>query len=441
VQRVLQQMAQQSGMCLYQDRFTSKWLAFVWKPGAAADFRRPLKWDDLASFSWDRTSVVDVRHAIRVKYGFDHFKSKTLFETFVNADGSGQGFTQPTVRDQRLVISASNNKIDWVKGASTFAATLASGTYAPIDLADEARTKMRTAEGDNSKFFGYGHTIKAGYNDLLDFNVGATPFQAILVPGDYPAEGLAAEATRAMNAVLGTGRVFSVVYAHSTNKYTTSASGGTFSLPGLATAAGILRSTLPVLGYNFTIGGSGAVSSSTGANARYSNRFWYGDGDFSGGGGVPDTYKWLTGANAATNCADVVGVLRVDVNPASRDVLATFSRGDRERVADTYQTNYGPKEERQITLDWVRDETTAVEFRNRLFDLTATPRVVVRFSSFRVPDLRVMQVISFDADLDQHLSYPKYGSDGSWAGKAFRVLEVEQGTGPLYATTVLAMEA
>jgi len=50
-------------------------------------------------------------------------------------------------------------------------------------------------------------------------------------------------------------------------------------------------------------------------------------------------------------------------------------------------------------------------------------------------------VIELQSDVDPHVVFPRYGSGGSWAGKTLRVLEVEQGLGPNYATELLAMEA
>jgi hypothetical protein len=52
-----------------------------------------------------------------------------------------------------------------------------------------------------------------------------------------------------------------------------------------------------------------------------------------------------------------------------------------------------------------------------------------------------MQVIAFSSDMDAVVAYPKYGSDGSWSGKRFRVLEVTQNPGPAFHTEVLAIEA
>jgi hypothetical protein len=64
LQRALQKAAEQSGMCVYLDRFTNKWLAFVWKPGASPDYGRTLSWrggDFSALPVASRSTVLDSR--------------------------------------------------------------------------------------------------------------------------------------------------------------------------------------------------------------------------------------------------------------------------------------------------------------------------------------------------------------------------------------------
>jgi len=505
VQRVLQKMSEQSGMCVYQDRFTDKWLAFVWKPGAAEDYGYKFSWYDIDGVSAEEITVVDTRRAIRVLYGFDHFRSRTLFEAFVNAAGSSQGVNLPTIRDQRLTASASNNKIDFsVGGGGAVTATLTNTTYSPIDLAEEARIRCRAAATNNVDC-GYGFDIKAGFNDLLDFKVHATSYQATLNPGSYTAEGLAAEFARAMNAVGSAPFVYACTYGHATNKFTVTATPtvtvtgvcnntiGTntitrltgsfledgvevghyvthpnfgantyvtgvtaltvtcsgvsalgfandnvtweprFSIDGTTGAAGYTTSAAHVMGH-VSLAVTPAVSV-TAEVERYADRFWFSYGVAASNINM----LWGSGTNVATNAAHLLGYDRAD-SGTTRYNPAKYSRGDRERTAATLDGYYDPREETQFTADWIRDEATAVEKRNRHFDLTAKPRVCVPFRAFH-PGVRVMQVIELRSDVDPHVVFPRYGSGGSWAGKTLRVLEVEQGLGPNYATELLAMEA
>jgi hypothetical protein len=440
VQRVLQGLCEQSGMCIYQDRFTDKWLCHVWKPGAAADYDRALSWDgnDFMSFECEETSVVDVRTAIRVKYGYDHFKNRTAYETWVNSGGSGQGLNLPTIRDQRLVVTAgSNDDFDWTVGASTYATTITAGTYTdPMAICSDLRGKIRTAMALNQMTMGYGFSIKTGYNDLLDWTVGGTPYQCTLDQSEYTAEGLAAHVGVQMTANGPSGTVYTCTYTHSTNKFSVTASTGTLAVDGADTAAGWATSAAHVLGFYQAVAPAATV---TGGVARYGKRFWF---LTSAVGGATTSFniKWSSGASASTNCAYLLGYARTD-SGVTADNPAAYSRGVRESLASTFEGYYGPREERQITAEWIRDENTAVELRDRIFDLTAKPRVVAKFASMRTPDLRRMQVIEFSSDLDTHVAYPKYGSNGSWAGKRFRVLEVEQDFTQTFHTEVLAIEA
>ena len=157
---------------------------------------------------------------------------------------------------------------------------------------------------------------------------------------------------------------------------------------------------------------------------RYGDRFWFGSA-----GSVTTAHffnmLWGTGTNVAKNSANLLGTDTGGDSGLVTDNPLRFSRGDRERIAATYDGYYDPREENQIDADWVRDELTAVELRNRPFDLTARPRPVVKLSSYHWPDIRPMQIIELQPDVDRRVSYPRYGSDGSWAGKQLRVLEVE----------------
>jgi len=428
VQRALQALAAQSGMCIYLDSLSNKWLCFVWKPGAVPDYDLTFSWfaGDIADFSCEETSVVDVRHAIRVKYGFDYYKNKTLYEAFVNSGASSQGLNLPTIRDQRLVVSASNHDLDFIELAVRHV-TLASANYAPIDLAVELQTKVQALGGAMADHvFGYGFSVKTGFNDLFRVKVGGTPYVATLNPADYTAEGFATELARALTAAHANG--WACTYDHSANKFTLT---GTSSFVIDVTGA---TTTNAVMIFGMTIGHSPLASTSLTADLpRYGGRIWAESSSLC-------NYLWASGANQSTNCADLLGFPRTD-SGLTTDTSATYSRGDRERNASTYEGYYGPREENQITADWIRDETTAVQLRDRIFDLSGRPRVLVHLKSYRCPDIRRMQVIQFSSDLDAIVPYPKYGTNGSWAGKSFVVLEIEKSQGPQYHTQLLAIEA
>ena len=429
VQAMVQQLCFQSGCCAYVDRFTNKWLFFVWKPGAFDTYDRKITYEDTTNFTAEETSVVDARQIIRVQWGFDHFKGKTLFESYITDSNSGQGFTLPTTPDQQLVIvTGVSDKIDWNQGGVKVA-TLAAGTYQPINLASEARGKMRTALGTNDIEVGYGFTVKTGFNDKIDFKVGATTYAGTMAGASYTAESFAVEFARAMNAVPGHGLVFSCTYDHPTNKLTVSA-GSNFNLDGSSAAANFAQSAVHVFG---DYAAAAAATSRTAPTARYGERFWFGaTANFN--------MLWSTGANAATSAREVLGFAVAD-SGSTQDNPGTYLRGNRTDLAATLRGYYGPRPELNFPAEFIRDEESACQLRNRIWDIGSSPRVVVRFSTFRMPDVRRMQTFSFDSSMDSHVAYPKYGSDGSWNNKVMRVLQVEQGLGPNYATEILAISA
>ena len=434
VQTVLQHLCEQALLAVYLDRFTGQWLAHVWRIGATPDYDLAFGTVDQAEQPHlEETSTVDSTQEIRVPYGFDHFKGRTLWEAFISPSGSSQGYSQPTARDQNLTVTTgANDKVDTSRGT----ATLAAGSYSGIGLAAELATVIRPLAAQVQVLrVSYGFDIQTGYNDSLDFSVGGTSYQAIIPGGSYSPDALAITVANAMTAVPGHGLVFSCSYSQSMNKFTLSATGNfnclatSGSIHAAQTAWGVLGTDMNGAG----LGNYSGAATYTMANPRYLDTF-----DFDNDATV--NYEWASGANVATNAAILLGFAKVDTGFGFH-VVATYSRGNRESQASTAQAQYGPHPASVITADWIRDEVTAVLLRNRRYDLTAKPRMQVRFSSFRCPDLRRFATIQFDPGLDAWVPYTKFGSDGSWRGKAFRVIEVEQNLGPSYHTSVVALEA
>lgn len=430
VQQAIEEICRQSLCCAYLDRFTDKWNFYVWKLGSEIEYDITLGWHDLASITVEQTSVVDVKTALRLSWFEDLFSSKHLFSSYINPSTSNQSDYQNNVVDQRLTFSTGvNAKIDWQYGATVYAATIAAGTYTANDACAEIRSKMRTAQGNNHIDFGYGFNVSTGYNDKIDFVVGVTTYQATLDPFAYTAESLALEIASAMNAVPGHGLTFACSYDHFTNKFTLSA-GSNFKLDGSSAAAGYATSATHLFGvYTLTA----AATSITGSHERYADRFWIGAySNFN--------MLWETGTNTAQSCRDVLGYAKAD-SGTTQNNPATYMRGTRSDDAYTLQTYFGPRAEETVEVGFIRDQETAVQYRNRWWDLTANPRIVAKFSTFQMPDAKRMLVFAFNETLDDQVVYPRFGTDGSWKNKPMRVLEVEQGLGPNYATEILAVSA
>lgn len=454
VQAVLQEIARQSLSCVIYDRFTGKWLFHVWKPG------------DQVNYDWvfDRTdcpdmfepyisSDVDITQGVRIKYGYDWFKNRTLYEAFVTANGSSQGYNLPTIRDQKLTITAGvNDYLDWsladIAGAHPWTwhynDHLTAGTYTPDTLAQHIQTLMRTHLSTVNVRASYN--VLSGWNDKLDFVVGASTYAATLTAGKYNGDTLAAEMTRALNAA-GSAVTFSVAYSPYPGGHTVTVDGAcTLKAKTGANAATSGWANVSVA-FDYVIGGAGSTNLTT----MYADRFRF---EIAGSGATvgtsPPLYYGLrldfsSGTNAAKTCAQVLGWRGdVDVNNAglpTSPIMATYARGDREASAAASQTLYGPKPDVVLTANWIRDESAAQQLRDRRFDFGSSSQVLVKFRTHRAPDMQRMRVIGFTSDMDVRRPYPKYPSDGSWSEKAFRVLEVNQDLGPSYHQEILAIEA
>jgi hypothetical protein len=456
VQQVVQAICQQSLSCCLLDTQSSKWQFHVWKRGATLDYDRPFTSLDLGdTFDAGATSDVSLVQGIRVQYGYDYFKNRTSFEAFVTALGSGQGYSMPTARDQKLIVTAGTN--DWLDWSLVSIGTglfdvhysdqLTPGTYTPVALAQHLQTKMRVHQGDAMVRFGF-ETV-SGWNDKLDFAVSAVNYTATLNAGSYTADAYCTECARALNAA-GSPCVFTVTYSWATNKFNIAGS-MTFTVrpnggPNRLTSAW------------FDLGLRGADAAATSQTS---------DGGIRVAGMfsliMPQTVSWAFGApynglrldfgsgtHVATSCAAVIGYASGDTTSvvgygwAPQDVTHTAvpqTRGNREATAVASQSLYGPKSDLALVADWVRDEASAVLLRDRLFDFGCAPSTYVRFTSHSCPDMQRMRVITFDDSMDARRPFPKYGTDGSWKDKAFRVTEVVQDLGPSYHTEVYAVEA
>jgi hypothetical protein len=420
VQRYLQKLCEQSLMCVVQDTFTDKWLCHIWKQGAAVDYDLTFTRNELPDlFEPSLTSSVSLLQGVRVRYGYDYFRNRTQYECYVGATGSSQGYNLPTTRDQVLTVSASNNKVDWNDGAVRVA-TLTSATYTPIDLADHVQVQMRAVAGTHN--VGFGFDIKASFNDALVVTVGGSPYTATMTAGSYTADSLAIEGARALNAA-GTGRTWTVTYNHSTNMFEWTVTGAAITM---------LAATSTCFAFGFVF----ATATSRANNwPRYADRFYFVSG-------TTITLLWSSGANAATGAGPLLGWNADQSVSAVVDYpYATYARGQRETTCAASQNLYGPRGDSIITADWIKNEASAQQRRDREFDFGSAPRVRLVARTHFAPDLQVMRVIGISSDMDSRRAYPKYGSDGSWAGKPLRVLSVLHDNGPSYHTEFLAEEA
>lgn len=487
---VLAKIAQQSLSCILRDPGSGKWQMHLWNRGAPVDYDYLLHLEDVPSiFDPDTTSDVDLLQGYRVQYGYDHFRGRTWFETFVGAGESSMGYSLPQWRDQQpiTIAAGTNDKIDYRYDtvASPVAATLTPATYTePHALADDAETQLNAAivaaGVTNRKWrVWHGFNVKpAMVNFSIEYidNVGGAytgSAGCAIEDKDYRTpEALAAAVTIALNSmqvlatidVLGTQAilVFSVTYDHQTNKFTVECNyhfrikvtvvGGT----SYTIADGWLN-----LGWNALfvasarLGHYGSPDPTNGLpgtpitcrTPMYAERYrmlTYHNGS-SVTANIANVFLWGTGTNTATNCALELGWDKIDATMPTTGIdqglYATYPRNMREAVADLSEEDFGPKESGTLVADWVRTEQMGLLLRNGLFDFTCNPMVMLRFSTHVMPDIQRMRVIGFHASVDRRRRCPKYRGTGSWADTPMRVIEIDHEVNRHYRQEIVAVEA
>jgi hypothetical protein len=245
----------------------------------------------------------------------------------------------------------------------------------------------------------------------------------VLNAGSYDADGLSREASRALNAagIPGTG-TWTCVYDHATNKFTVTCgatvSWGNFFVMGMFSPAG--------------------GTSATSFTACYADRFYVANALM--------IFGWKSGASAATNCAELTGWSRLadqSIAPGGGNpqVYSPLARGDRQRACEASEAAHGPREDRVVDAPWVRDESSAQQLRDRIFDFGAAPPPWVRVVTHDAPDLQRFRIVQFSAAVGARRRFPKYGTDGSWANKPFRVLEIKRDLDKSFHTEFYAEEA
>lgn len=447
VQQVVQRICEQSLSCVTIDPGSGRWLFHAWVPGPAVDYDWTFTREDCADlFRPGLTSNTELAQGVRVNWGYDYFLGRNLFQCYVTEDSSSQGYSQATTRDQRIVIDATNDRFDWKTGAwgggpFTYADSLVNGTFTdPMDVAADIQDNVLRFRISTVSYYtaaGYGHFVRPGFNDSLNFWYGGTPtyYHATFPDGDYRPDEFWAQLAATMNATLGL-NVFTASYNHLTNKGTVVSSGSTFGFQSKFTShTSPGTSLIWTMGFNLGTGSGAAATSVTSAYPVYADRFWMNSEPTA-------TFQLLalTGANVAATCFGALGYDAAD-DTLGNQHAARLARGLGESdVADAVALN-GPHEDDVFEGDWIRDEISAQSWRDRRRAFVGQPRPTIRFRTKACPDMQRMRIIGFDASVDSRRPYGEFGSDGSWAGKAFRVLEVEKDLGPHYFTEIYAHKA
>lgn len=424
----------------YVSRFDGKWHVVPWKTGRAVDYDYKLSYArrDLVDIEGPNLDegVEDVENNIEVRYWWDDWQRRLLFSSYAREDASQAGQLYRNLRDENTtVVASASDRLDFTDGFGAHTVNLTPAEYdPPIELAQHLTTQMNSGSTDDY-LNGWGATIVAGYNDLLDINDGAVK-QATVAPGAYATmEARAVAVAAALNAVSTN---WSCTYSRTTRKTTIARSAGTCQLL-CNSGAGRLQSAYSTLGFECSTDKT-AAATYTGAFEREEERF------FIQCLTNPVDLNFETGANGINgtlrNCAVLLGFDTVrDLTGGVQSHLAHCPKNTRELRLAQSVARYGARRLLPVDLPYCKDTDTAREVRNRMIDLFATARPRVAFSSERMPDIERGRVIEFDADWDELKPYTGLGSDGSWAGKKFMVYRVIQHCGaPTFETEVEAVE-
>lgn len=412
------------GWC-YIDRFSDKWLWVPWLRDAGTDYARRVWRDDIIAFEIDSIPSGRVPSGIRIPYAWDAATKRYLFASHVSAVSSraGQGFFD--VRDEYLtVVSGVNDRFELDASAVKYAKTFAAGSYTDETFVPVLQS-INDVVGPTSVAF--GGRIVTDKNDRIHFDDGV-PRTGQIAAGLYDMEGLAVAATTAMNAV---STLWTVSYSRATGKFTISRSSGTATLTfGSATGAAA------ALGF---------TNESHAAGSPYVGDFAVEENRIAISTSFNFYIEFATGPNgteAATpkSCADLLGFDGRQDTLNRKWQMAHSPKGWREATLATSAAIYGQTREVVVEGRAIYDTDTARELRNRLVDWLSAPRIVVRFSTTRMPDVHRGELVRFD-DLDNFgISFPKAGSGGLWAGRRFRVLQVQQRLGPSFDQEIECIE-
>lgn len=425
VKDVLQWLAEASTSWVFLSRFDDKWRFVPWRRGLGTRYDRKLYKDDLLEApTVQHLPVNDLLSATRVPYGWDPQTNGYRYEVGVGIGHSNAGQQYSSVRDQYLtVVTGENDKINFKSGVTNYTATLAAGDYTDETMIEEVRSKVNAQLATVS--VGWGCRIKAGSNDKVRWNSGLAKtytFPARLF-GDM--EEMAADLERGMR-VEDPSSNWTVTYNRTTRKFTLAAGSGTptLTLGGTDSAAATL----------------GFSNDSHGAAASFTSDAEVDEEKFIITASYSFILQWENGANALTSAADLLGFDARHDTADAKWQPAQASKWYHERTYADAVARYGHKRELVIDGRATYETDTALDARRRVTDYLTSERLVLRFRTTRCPDLERGRIVELDADVGDLAVYPKQGSDGSWAGKNFMVLEVLQYMGPSYHQEVVAME-
>ena len=432
-------VAAASAMQIRLDEATNRWHALPWVLDPPVTYPVLVRREDLLDPdegpTIEHTADSGALAGLTVAYGWDALSQSYRHETSVFPDASSGGHYYQNLRDGRIqIVAGINDKVQWITHlgvANTF--TIAPGDYTPETLT----VALRAAIPTSLRSVGVCGVVVAGVNDHIGWSNGPSFRDATLDPGTYTMEALAAHAQTKMNAPTAGADGWRVVYNRRTGRFMFSCVGSngdgrpTWFVDQSNTACGHFgfgirdaseQLSTPFVSVSDTPVEEGRVYMAT---DRRFDILWS-----SGSDGREGTktcawdalgYDWSQDSDGVGQPA-TLGYGMIHVGRAPRFLHEMT-------LSDTVAL-YGAK--RPVSVDGraIYDTATGVELRNRMVGVLGPNRPIVRFPSDVLGDMRIGDVFEMHSDMNTVRPYSRAGSDGSWASKRFRVLEVQPHLGP-----------
>jgi len=428
---LISELCRQLGACMYFDVEDSKWRIFRWADGDEISYATAVRPEWLHMFECEKSSDVELAQGCVVRWYKDELQGRNAMETHVRSDGSGRGYNHAEFRDERFLVDTTNRHFDYVENAVNKTVTLATGQKTPMQVADQLATDIwaARANGTWSTWFGYGTQIVAGQNDVFRIRSGGIDYDCTLQEGDWSPHQLAEQVKAAIDAAAIPSRVFTCIYNDSTNEYEVKATGGTWDI----TVQNLQTSAWPTLGFGDNQAAIPAGNIAVTGRKVYQRKIWWMTDNWT------MTPKFGSGANAATTAGPLLGWEAKDRSNTAFDI-GIWQVGDLEITCAALQTKWRRKRIVDVDLWAVRSEQLAVEARRRTMQTRTRPRLIVRFSSMQVPDLKKGMVFKFSDAMDAVFPVPQLNRV-SWAELRFRVVERSRAVVGARETTFTVVES
>jgi hypothetical protein len=419
-EEILTDLARDSLSWVFLNRFTDEISWHVWKKDAAVDYDRTILPDDCLDPHYLKVSKIPksrIITSLRIGFLWDAYRRALASEVAISSGRSSAGYNYLSLRDEYMsVVTGENDKLDFVKGGVTEVATIAQGDYNDATMLSAVRTAI-AAEATGVSV-GIGCRIVAGVNDVLDFYDGSVRTVTLDAALYATMEALAAHVTTKMNSVSSN---WTCSYSRTTKLITISRSAGTAELRFSGNT-----SVCATLGYiNFTLN----TGSPYPAQRQSEEELFQIAADNT------LDILWQSGTNGLdgtnTACYELLGFDPLLDSSGASAYVGICPKNNREQALADAESKYNARREMGFEAKTIIDTDTARELRNRIVDMASDPDLqVVTFRSTKVPDLERGRVLAFSSLFDAIIPFPKQGSDGSWSGKKFWVVETRQNAGP-----------